>query len=278
MALPQAPTPTPVPPSPTPTAPSVTPTATIAPEMLPALAQAALEDGEYALAISLWQEALSLSAGAERAERAVALGRAYLAAERYGEAIVTLTEAITDTLPLDQQAMALALLGRSYEARGDRREAIAAYERHLALEQDAEPYVRWRVAKLHEALGETEAAAEEIRRIELTELPSAMQAEILERLATHQRTLENYDGALETYERILAFAQLPDYRALVRHRMGETWLQSEQRDEAVAAFQGVLTDHPTSYAALLSLRALDELESAELSGLERGRILYHAGR
>ena len=253
------------------------PTNTLTPAMRLALAQQAAEDGDYALAITLWEEALAMAEPAQRLSLAISLARAYIEEKRVPEAIALLGQVIAEKASAEEKAEAMGLLAGCHESLGEWREALTAYEGYLELEQVAAPYVRWRMAKAHEALGEDAEAAKQLEAVDLAELPPAERAEILEELASARQRLGDYNGALAAYESILQFSAFPDYRALILQKKGIALRDAGRRDEALVVLQGVMRDHPASQAARLALAALDELDAAGIDDLERAEILYRAG-
>ena len=109
-------------------------------------------------AIALWEEARQQADPAEKIELAISLARAYARADRHHGAIAVLAGVIVETTRSEELSQAAGLLASSYEALGDWDAAIAAFERYLELEDWAAPYVRWHMAKAHEALDEDEEA------------------------------------------------------------------------------------------------------------------------
>lgn len=257
--------------------PSPTPSPTLAPAIRLAWARRAMEDGDYPLAITLWEEALTLAEPQQRLDLALDLARAYLAEERFAEAATLLKEHDAEEAPTAQKAEVLGLLARCYEALGAWREAIAAYERYLEVEEAAAPHVRLAMAKAYEALGEDAEAAKALAAVELADLPPAEQAEILEELATVRQRLGDHEGALAAYEQILQFSQLSEYRALIQYKKGEALRAAGRVEEALDAFRSVLQEHSTSRAARSALAALDELGAEGVDDLLRAEILYRAG-
>jgi len=261
-------------PSPTP---SPVPTQTLTPAMRLALAQQAAEDGDYALAIALWEEALALAEPAQRAALAISLARAYMEEQRFPEAIARLKQAAAEASSPPEKAEALGLLARCYEARGEWREVLAAYAGYLELEQDAAPYVRLAMAKAYEALGEDAEAAKQLEAVELAELPPAERAEVLEELAAVRRRLGDDKGALAAYESILQFSRLPEYRALIQYKKGEALRAAGREEEALAVLRGIFQEYPNTRAARSALAALDELGAEGVDDLLRAEILCRAG-
>ena len=273
-----SPTPSPVP-SRTPTeGPTPLPTFTFTPDMQPEAALQAMEDGDYPKSIALWRGSLEAAEPSERSALELSLARAHIAEGQHHEAITLLAHVITSTVSLGEQADALGLLAGSYEALGEWRAAIDTYVRYLELDDAAIPYVRWHMAKVYEAMDEQVYAAQQLAAIALDGLPAAMQAEILEELATVRWQAEYYEGAMEAYERILEFARQSNYRALVLYKQGETLIEANQRADAAELLNRIPQEYPESYAAYMALGTLDEMRAAELTELERGRILYHAGQ
>ena len=257
--------------------PGPAPTDTLTPAMRLALAQQAADDGDYALAIALWEEALSLAKPTQRSALAIPLARAYIEEKRVSEAITLLNQVVAEGPSAEEKAEAMGLLAGCHESLGEWREALTAYSGYLELEQAAAPYVHWQMAKAHEALGEDAEAAKQLEAVDLTELPPAERAEAFEELATVRQRLGDYDGALAAYESILQFSQLSEYRALILQKKGLTLRDAGRRDEALAALKGVLQEYPTSRAARSALLALDELGATGIDNLDRAEILYRAG-
>ncbi len=252
-----------------------TPTPTLAPEVRLERAERALDDGDYERAIDLFEESLESADPSQRPGVELALGRAHLGAQNSGDAVSYLTRVVTATVSTEERADAWGLLARAYEAEGEWDEAIGAYEQHLDLDDVARPYVQWHMAKAYEALGEEGAAAQQFAAIDLSSLPLALQAEILEEHAQVLRHMEDYEGALELYERILVVSRDDDQRAITLYRQGETLREAERGEEAVGVFERVVEIYPRVYSAYLALSALDEMEAAEVTDLERGQILFY---
>ena len=278
-------TPTPVQPTPPRTLdppPTLTPTSSLSATPEPGAqeksALQALEDGDYALAITLWEGVHEQAEPARAPAAAVSLARACVQEgllHRSVELLIPVAEGETSS---QQQAEALALLAGIYETSGEWRAAIQAFELYLNVDQAAEPYVRWRMARAYQALGEDDKALQQLVAVETADLPDAKAAEVLEELASVRRRNEDYTGALEVYDEILAFAQRADYRALILQKKGQTLREAGREDEAGELFRRVMRESPWRSAAYLALQALDAMDLTTVGALERGQILYHAGR
>ena len=238
----------------------------------------ATEDGDLALAISLWEEAWGQAPAPQRAASGISLARAYIEASRHQDAISLLAQVISETTSAPAKGEALGLLATSYEAVGAWREALDAFTHYLQFEPTTVSYVRWHMARAYEALKEDVHAAEQLMAIDLSAQAPAQRAETLEELAAVRRRLRDYDGALESYRRILDFAERADYRALILQRQGETLRDAGRGDEAVKVFNQVLQEYHSSPVALYALQALDGLNAAQVDDLERGQLLLGGGQ
>ena len=201
---------------------------------------------------------------------------AYIAEERRDEALALLDRLAAETSEPESLGRVLALVAVTREESGDWRGAIEAYQRALALDDSAALDVRWRIAKAHVALSEDAQAMELLRAMDLPEVPTSRRAEILEELAMAQRRAQATDDALATYEKILGFAVNAPYRALLQFKMGETLREAERTEQAIAQFQALVRDKPTTHAAYVALMALDEMGQSDASDLARAEILYAA--
>ncbi len=242
-------------------------------------AQQALDDGEYGHSIALWQRWIEGAPSEQQWEGKVALAQAYLGDGQW-TSVIALLEALPADVAAPIQARGLSLLGQAYEKVAQWPQAIETYNRYLQVDNAAAPYVQWRIARAYRALGQTQKVAETLSAIDVAGLPAGTMAEILEELATALRSLEDYDGALAVYERILGFARIENYRALLSYRRGEVLRQAGRNAEARETMTQVLAQFATTPTAYLALQALDELNAAEgiatdIDDLGRGQILYH---
>ncbi|MGI5916425.1 MAG: transglycosylase SLT domain-containing protein [Anaerolineae bacterium] len=270
----EAPTQTP---TSTPTA-TPEPTPTFSPEIDWDTVSGALHDGDYARVIAHVSAVIGDATEAERPALRVALGRAYVAENRYPEAVEALLPLLDEAEAGESQIEGLGLLARAYEAAGEWSGVVAALQRLIELDDLTAPYAQWRLIKAYEAMGNTEQMIAEINAAQLDALPASTRAEALEMLATAYRRQSRYDDALAAYDRILSFAQNAPYRATIIHRRGETLLDAGRADEAVQQFRRVLDTHADTAAAALSLGRLDDLGLSQVDDLQRGLIAYHAGQ
>ncbi|MHB0857429.1 MAG: transglycosylase SLT domain-containing protein [Anaerolineae bacterium] len=262
---------------PTPTStPTVIPPASLA-EGIP-MALKAHEDGAYGQAIGLWQAMLEDAPEEHLGELMVGLARTYRASGELHEAVAVLADGLNRQVLGDLTGEALGLLAVSYEDAGEWQSAIGAYEGYLEAEPSLAPEVRWHMAKAHLALGEYAAAQAQIEAIDVSSLDASRRAEVLEELAALRLYQDDYEGALAAYDQILAFAKLPDYRALVAQKRGAALLATGNVEEGLQAMAQVVRDRPQAYAAYLALQALDDAGVAAVGNLDRAWVLYYAGQ
>lgn len=245
---------------------------------VPLEADRALQDGDYGRAIALLEERLRTNEPAHRVPIVLALARAYRAEGRHTDAIALLAVVIEEAQSPEETADILALLATSYEALGEWRATVDAYERYLALRPEAAPDVRWHMAKAYAALNEWEAAAAQYAAIDQAALSSSRRAEMLEELAKVHLQAGDVDGALQAYDAILAFAQNAPYRALILQLQGDALRSAERIEEAIDAYTAVVREYATTYAAYTALGALDEMGVTVVNDFERAAILYQGGQ
>jgi len=257
--------------------PVVLPTATGAGDIcISDMAWQAVADGDYALAIPLFLDAIR---GAERIDMNrlyLGLGRAYLENDQYREAVEALTIVNVDALDREDALVTLGSLAQAYRSAGVWEKAIQTYRRLLDLDDSAAPLIRLRIAKAYAGMDQYAEAVRELQAIDLSGLSATEKALILEELASALVELENYDAAAAAYDSILAFAQYDSYRSVLLQKRGEALLQAGHTEAAREAFYQVIDQYPSHTGAYLALVALDSLEGSEVSDLVRGIVLYHA--
>lgn len=278
VPLPPAPTATPMPSAMAMSELIATPTPTIAPALLMEKAQEALDDGDYETAIIYFRDILDAGDEAAKPQALLSFTRAMFLAGRYQELVSSLNPSDFESLPTAGRVIALGLLARSYDALGEWDKAIAAYEHYLELDEAAASQVRLQVARAYQSLGNPEKALQHLRAIALADLDPSQKAEVLESMADLLRQMEDYEGALAAYDKILSFAKLAHYRSLILEKKGVTLLRAGRQDEGVAVLNQVLEEYPQTSGAYLALQALDEINAAEITDLLRGEILYYAGQ
>lgn len=239
--------------------------------------QRVADDGDYAEAIALWEDARRITANPPAGLR-VTMAQAYLAERRPADGIALLVNVVTSTGTTLESTTALGLLANAYRDLGEWQAQIGALERCLEREPEAGAALRWRLAKAYEGLGAHAEAAQQLEAIDLSALTAAQVAEILEELATVRRKQKDYAAALSAYERILAFAARAEYRATIQLREAETQREAGSTEKAKQICQALLAQYPESSVAYAALRLADELGPVAITDLQRAEILIRAGQ
>jgi soluble lytic murein transglycosylase len=289
----------PAPETETPESPTVAPLpdATFTPTLDPALAtlieqaRQATFEGDLEQGIALWRQVVDESADEQRPAAVLELGKAYLQAGNYDMAIAQASWVAAIQTTASQRAQALGMLGTAQEASGDWRGAAESLSAYVAINSSAAPYIWWRIAAAYKALGDIPGQIAALQSIDTERLDPSFRAEVLAELASAYRANSDPNSAIEVYDEILAFATLPDYRALISHYKGETLREASHEQDAIETFYRVANGEPDSFAAYLSLQELAALPEPEtvtgasvvsgtetlvLTDLTRGEIHYHA--
>ncbi len=270
----------PVPPTPTATlTPSPTPTAT--PTPLPPLPEAlaaaeqALDFGDYAKAAELFEAMLQAQPEATLAARAwLGLGRAQAALGDHDAALAAFERALSG----DPQADAIVhtLIGDTLRQAGRAAEAIPHYQQVRAAYPGLARYTDiWSGDAAYAAGDYAAAIAAYLGALDATSATSSRVA-LREKLALSYAMLGDGAAALAQYDAILSVAQNASYRAYIMSQAAETALLFGQSADAYARMRTLLADYPASsyaYQALIKLVNAGEPVNDALRGL----VDYYAG-
>ncbi len=251
---------------------------TLGPQQRIETAHQALHDGDYALAIDLYQQAWDTGDTAARSELLLPLAQARFAAGQYDQLLALCTPSRLEILSSDDRALALGLSARSYEALGEWEQAISAYQRHLQLDDAAAAYIRQRMAGAYRRIDQPQQAVEQLRLVDLDQLDDSAKVDVLAEWADLLTDLGELEVALAAYDHILTLARTAYYRGATLQAKGKLLLDLGRRDDAIAVLRQVLQDYPQTWGAYAALQLLDELDVTAVTLLERGQILYHVGR
>ncbi len=278
-----SPTPTSSPtPTPTPT-PTVTPTPTPDPAERLSEAAQAMRVGDYGTAAETCRGLLALPLDEEMAVQSrLDLGAAYLRDGEYAAAIAAM-RTFLDLYPASERIpQARFLLAESLVGAGEPLSATEAYRAYLASGTVITPY-------LNEWLGDAFYAAG--RYLTATQVYSAAIAQapdlstevgLREKLALVYVALEEHAAAVGQYDRILAVAQIPNYRARIEHQAAETLLLAGETEAGYerhrAVVEGYYADY-SPYAEYYPYLSLVELVEAGRppDDLLRGLVDYYGG-
>ncbi|MHB1357446.1 MAG: tetratricopeptide repeat protein [Anaerolineae bacterium] len=238
----------------------------------------ALDEGDYQTVISITTGLLTQTSLPSREGLQLILAQAYLA-EGQSQQVIDLLAPLADSGSQDDVTVkAVGLIARAYEHSKLWPQAIAAYTLFLGLRPDSAPDIHWRLAQLYTKAGDSAQAVQEYRQIDPEVFASSQRAELLEETAMALRNTGSFEDAMQVYDRILVFAQYASYRALVLAWQGDTLMQAGRSDEAIARWQQVYQEAPSSIAAYLALQSLDKAGEHPFTPLQEAWILYNVGQ
>ncbi|MGC9348329.1 MAG: transglycosylase SLT domain-containing protein [Anaerolineae bacterium] len=273
-------------PSPTPTT-TPTPTATPSPTPTPTptpMPSEILGDARQAQRYGDWESAqrayerLLVGAAASPDQVVTAtlgLAQVYLALEAPERAVELLQSFIDVTSDVEVRADAQLLLADALKATG-------AYEpaaEHYAAVTEARPFLRhhtenWRGDVLYAAGVLTEALTAYGSALDAAE-SAPQRVWVLEKIALTQAAANDVKAALEAYDRILAIAQIPDYRARIMYQAADTALTFGEVLTAYMRMEALIAAYPESSEAYDALVTLVEV-GRPVDDRLRGLVDYHA--
>lgn len=185
---------------------------------------------------------------------------------------VFVAEPVDDNLTLP----ALFWLARGYEEAGDWSNAIATYERYRAYGSPLEPYAALRQAAQYAAMGQTLEAARTYEYVASTDIDRGQRAASFERAIALYRERGDTDKALALYDTLLAFAQVPSYRARLLWAGALFAKDVGQPDRAHAWLHEITSIAPASSLAVGAAETLIADGSHLISNADAARIFYLA--
>lgn len=276
------PEPSPMPtPSPTPSSTSTatatpTPTPTLVPSLKFELAERAWLEGDWPLAINLYQAVAQESD--DPAQQAAALFGAGRARWQAGDGEGALAElrALAEAQP--EWGEAYFLLGEIYRAAEQWPEAIAAYQRYQELRPGVlDAYVYERIALAALANGDYALAVEANQTAVAAPRVSdgGYVYDLRERLAQAYTALGQAELALAEYDTISANTNQNWRKAHVAVLAGQLLYNLGRSDEAYAKFLEVVNNYPEAGDAFAALLVLVN-DGVPVSDLQRGLTNYFA--
>ncbi|HJW83936.1 MAG TPA: tetratricopeptide repeat protein, partial [Anaerolineae bacterium] len=257
-----------------------TPPPTLAPPPATLLADAAraMHDGDYASGIAEYRAALAGSPAPDEIEEAqLGLGTAAL---RGGDQVLaenTLTQFIAAHPESGRLADAWFWLGDTRYASGNFTGAADAYREYLTLRGDViESYVQERIGDAYDQAGDTQAAGESYRRAIVVAPNTSIAARQREKLAMLLRLSGNHAAAIEEYRAILAFAQVPAYRAHVMQLLGQALIDSGDASGYDVLLE-LVSAYPRAGDAYQALVTLIE-NGIPVDQFQRGLVDFYAGQ
>ena len=237
-----------------------------------------MHDGDYAWAVADYKSVLEGGGSREEIEEAqFRLGEASL---RRGDLLTaenTLTQYVAAYPDGARTADAWFLLGDARFTSGNMTGAVAAYREYLSRRGDGiDSYVQERIGDAYDQAGDSAAAADAYRRAIIAAPNTSVAAGQHEKLALVYRLQGDFADAVEQYRAILAFAQVPAYRAHVMLLLGQTLVDSGD-PAGYDVFRQLVDTYPRlgdAYEALVTLVNA----GVAVDSFQRGLVDYYAGQ
>lgn len=191
-------------------------------------------------------------------------------------AVAAFAAFVDDPIEDDLTLPALFWLARGYEEAGDWSNAVATYERYRSSGSPLEPYAALRQAAQYAAMGQTLEAARTYEYVASTDIDRGQRAASFERAIALYRERGDTDKVLALYETLLAFAQVPSYRARLLWDGAVFANDVGQPDRAHAWLHEITRIAPASSFALSAAETLIADGSPLLSNADAARIFYFA--
>ncbi|MBP8000932.1 MAG: tetratricopeptide repeat protein [Chloroflexi bacterium] len=276
--------------SPTTTAtPSPAPTPTATPDLAQrqTLAQVALHNQDYDLAIEHLE--ILLASGtltpADQRQTLYQAGLAYQAAGRLAEAaeafnLYLAQNAAAPTAPTSNTtdtAVAYFHLGEILRTQGDCPGAIGAYQSYLAANPDMAAYVQPLIGDCYLLLDDRSNAITAYENALTGQAHRLIIVPIRQKLADFYREDSRYAEAIAQYDAIIAVAQTEFTKGQMTYLAGQTHLLAGDQSAAYQRFLTGVREYPGSYDSYEGLVVLVEA-NVPVDDFQRGLVNYNAGQ
>ncbi|MBX3081208.1 MAG: tetratricopeptide repeat protein [Anaerolineae bacterium] len=276
------PSPTRIPMTATPV-PSATPqpSPTAAPSQAIYDADKALHNGDYDTAVKIYESIIKqpiLSVDPKlRSDAIYGYGVAALREGLFNVAAQAMSEFIANYASDPRAAQALFLRGDAYLGLSTWDNAIADFTDYIKYRPGLiDSYAYERMGDAYLALGQAVAAQENyIKAVNNSTRAVAPLAALRERVAASYLNAGNAEAALDQYEKILADAKLPDYRASIGLQAANVLADMGRTIEANKRYQQILDNYPQTLAGYRAMQALLKA-GIKVDSLVRGQVSYAA--
>ncbi|WP_119067055.1 tetratricopeptide repeat protein [Aggregatilinea lenta] len=271
-----------VPPTGEPTVPYVTPTPhtvptpTTPPREAVEDAKAALRNGDYETAVTMYEGVLAddTAEDALRSSAAYGLGEAALREGLYQRATLALTKFIREFPDDPRIPHAYFLRGDAYQGIGEWQFSIDDFNTYLGLRPGViDSYAYERIGDAYLALEQPEQALTTYAKAaEATRALAPLMA-LRERVAASYLNAGQPTLAVQQYDAILAEANNAAYRASIELQAAQVELANGDIGGAHQRLQRIVRDYPDTYSAYGALQALLDAGLA-IDSLQQGRIYF----
>ncbi|NDJ85772.1 MAG: tetratricopeptide repeat protein [Chloroflexi bacterium] len=239
--------------------PAPLPTPTLPPQDGISAADRALFNGNYTLAVALYECVLSQTDEDVQLHAAAyyGLGQAALREGLFQQAVQALSQFI-DRYPTDPRVVrAHFLRGDAYLGLFNWQAAIADFEAYLELRPGViDSYVYERIGDAYLALGNPDLALENYVAATNATRSIVPLLALRERIAASYSNQGRYDLAVEQYDAILSVAENAPYRASIEYQAGMAEIAGGQPDVGYARLQAMIQLYPETVGAYQAMRTL----------------------
>jgi len=273
--------------TPTPTStPTPTPTPTPMPVALLGDAQHAYHNGDWVGAADAFVRLIAHPSATEdeRVQATLGLAQTYTASGAYHETVALLEGFLAGSAHADVPTDALSLVATDAhllmaDALRLNDSPIAAVEHYSAALQTRPllaPYLHDWMGDAYSTAGDAVAAAQAYEAAFATTDTASRQVWLLEKIAAAYAAEGDFVRSLNAYDRILAIAVIPSYRARIMFQAADTSLVLGDAENAYARWRALIETHPTEAQAHPALVRLVEA-GLPVDDMLRGQINLNAG-
>jgi soluble lytic murein transglycosylase len=178
--------------------------------------------------------------------------------------------------PYSQQMLTHArfLMGRCHEHLEEWRPAIGAYSRSMLELAEVYDLVALRLARCHREADEIERAVEMYRGI-IDGERTILYLDAVEALGDCYRDVDNLDMALQWYRVFLSDAEGYNDRARAHYKIGLSYRERGEHDDAKESFAAAVDGFPRSRYAYDALKEARTLSRAFTDRYHQGLVLYN---
>lgn len=252
------------------------PTPSLPPASSIVLADQALFNGNYNLAVQVYQDVLDSpdSSSSQQAEATYGLGVAALREGFYGQAAPSFTTFI-NSYPTDPRIpQAYFLRGEAYLGLGSWQAAIDDFQQYLELRPGViDSYVYERIGDAYLALGQPTIARDNYIAATNATRSLVPLLQLRESIAETYLSEGQYTLAIEQYDAILAVAENPGYRASIEYLAGVAEINGGFTDRGYSRLQAMILQYPETFGAYQALTTL-LAAGFEVDNWLRGRISF----
>lgn len=258
--------------------PTVTPTATPTPEVLVALGQEAMRNGDYDLAMTEFTQALDSPDTEIAAQANLGIGLIYYYKENYNQALQKLGWLVNTFTSSNSRIKGFFYLAKTYEALEEYALAAEAYKNYLSLTPDSPlqgDILELQADNLFAAGNAADALTVYSQALPLArpENKEELQLKVAKTFAANG----DDSTAIEQYLAVYTSSSNGYIKAAANLALGQIYLKLGEPDQAYSRFQDSVAQFPTAYDSYSGMVVLIDANQP-VDDLLRGIVDYYAGQ